>query len=85
MMRSFEGPLELPDLGWPIDKEVRCFAKSEELNIEPWHHDQPRWLLQREDGSITWSLQIAAFTVIFADKGPEDKLFFIPDVFRLDE
>jgi hypothetical protein len=84
-MKNFLGPLEIPDLQWQITKAVEDFAEQQLLRHESLYHDQYRWLVSRESKPMRWLVEIAAFTVLHPNKPAEDKLFFIPDAFRIDK
>ncbi len=83
-MANFEGPLEIkiPGLSQQITEVVRLFAEKQAIQHETWYHDEPLWFVSKQEGSLMWSVQVAAF-----HKGSSrvDELFFIPDVCVLDE
>jgi hypothetical protein len=86
-MANLEGPLEIkvPGLGEQITEVVHLFAEQQGIQHEAWYHDEPLWFISKQEGSLVWSVQVAAFGTGSSRVGAKDELFFIPDVCVLDE
>src|SRR3989344_283695 len=82
-----EGPLDPPGgVANRLSIEVQAFAESGGVEYETWYHDEPRWLLWREEGDATRAVHIGVFRVVYppdANREPEQKMFFLPDMYRV--
>lgn len=78
-MPAYRGPLEMPVGAIEISRAVQEFAKQHDLDSHLWYHDEPLWLIEKNDGNeICRQVQVAAFQT-----EDDESLYFIPHAYGI--
>lgn len=78
-MIAYRGPLEIHVGSSQISRAVQEFAQEYGLDSHVWYHDEPLWLIEKNNGDeLCRQVQIAAFQT----EGGES-LYFIPHAYGM--
>lgn len=74
-MLTYNHTFDIPrDALYALEKALRRFAKSRNVNVDAWYHDMPIWLIRQTRGRSMVAVQIDAMVEVRIADRQEDSL-----------